>query len=313
MAYFSEILASENLTIFIRVISIGQASDSTVNLMMTILSHQTLLQLIKLPTVGVIRQCRQNEFITTLTGMDPRHTLSILPALEKIRLITKEEPYMSTQLFSELQKLHIDMESIQLPSSSVYPSLVGLYLRGAIDIDYLEGFLKNHHHIKQVHIAIVATLRPLGYSTGLVNLLRDILSRGLDAELSGSVMRYAESNAHGHERLLLRDIHAQLDKLEDRAAKELRKTIVAAFEMLLEYELNKYCEVIGKMQISTANPSQLEISSSIAYFWEDELAIKGAALPEDYPSKKGLWIHNEIKESLGMSLANQRINSTLDH
>jgi hypothetical protein len=242
--------------------------------------------------------------------MDPQHTLSILPALEKIRLITNDEPYLSTQVFSKLQNLHIDMESIRLPSGIIYPALVGLHLRGAIDFDCLEGFLKNHQHIRQLHIAIVATLRPISHSRDLLDMLSNILSYGLDAELAGSIMRQAEMNAGGHERFLLREIHAQLENLESKVAKELRQNIIAAFETLLKYELNKHHVIIGKTQISTANPSELEVSCSIAWFWEDDLAIKGATLPKDYASKRGLWINNELRESLRMSHVYQRASPT---
>lgn len=312
--YFNEIIARDNLSVLIRVISIGRAvsDDTMVDLRRSILSHQTLRQLVVRPTVGVIRQRHQREFITTLTGMDSQNTPLILPALEEIRLITSEEPYMPTQLFSELRKLHIDMETIRLPDDLAWPSLVDLHLRGIIDIDYLEDFLKNYKDIRQLHIAIVSSLRPLGPSSDpLHQLLRGLLNSRLDTELAGSIMRHAEKNADGHERLLLQDIHAQLDKMTDeKTAKEMHQAIVTVFKTLLKYELDRYSIDIGKMRIPLENLSQLEVSCSIAYFWEDELAIKGITLPEDYASKSGLWINDEIKESLGISHVYQRIGST---
>jgi hypothetical protein len=90
MAQFNKILSSDNLSTFIRVISIENASDVTGDLIWTIFSDQTLRQLREFPTVCVFRQYRQNEFITTLTGtvdfenrLPPGHTrlLSQRPTL----------------------------------------------------------------------------------------------------------------------------------------------------------------------------------------------------------------------------------------
>lgn len=109
----------------------------------------------------------------------------------------------------------------------------------------------------------------------LLDMLNNTLSYGLDAELAGPIMRQAEMSGGGHERFLLREIHAQLENLESKVAKELRQNIIAAFETLLKYELNKHHVIIGKTQISTASPSQLEVSCSIAWFWEDDSSHQG--------------------------------------
>lgn len=90
----------------------------------------------------------------------------------------------------------------------------------------------------------------------------------------------------------------------------MHQAIVTGFEALLNYEFKRYSFDsfnIGKMQIP---PEILELSCSIEYFWEDELAIKGTTLPEDYASKSGLWINDEIKESLEISHVYQRTGST---
>lgn len=80
-------------------------------------------------------------------------------------------------------------------------------------------------------------------------------------------MGHAEKNADRHERSLLRDIHAQLDRMTDgKTAKEMHQGIAAVLETLLEYELDEYSIDIGKMRIPLENPSQFELSCSIAYF-----------------------------------------------
>jgi hypothetical protein len=299
---FNEILARVDLCQFIKVISFGQAgpSDTISYLISLILSHEALWPLINRPTLGVIRQRRQGEFIATLTGIGIQNTPSVLPALEEICLISNEEPYLPIALFAKLRKLDIDMEYIRLPDDLVWPSLVDVHLRGTIDIGSLEGFWKNHNHIRQLHLAILATLRPLDASPGIVHVLsRAVLNSGLDTELVDSILQNAELNAEGHERSLLRHIHAQLDQMLDGSANKMHRALVAGFETYLEYELRRYSVDIGNMRIPLQTTTQFEVSSSIARFWEDELAIKGVKLPENYASKSGLWIIDEVKESLG--------------
>lgn len=270
------------------------------------MSHEALRPLIQRPTIGVIRQRRQGEFISTLTGMGASDTPSVLRALEEIRLISNEEPYLPIALFSELGKLYTDMEYIRLPDDLVWPSLVDVHLRGTIDIDYLEGFLKKHNHIRRLHLTVVATLRPLGPSSTVHVLSRAILNSGLDTELVDSILRNAEQNADDHERSLLRHIHTQLDQMVVGSAKKMHRAVVTGFETALEYELRRYSIDIENMRIQLPTLAQLEISSSIAWFWEDELAIQGMKLPENYASQTGLWINDEVKESLGKSYVYKR-------
>lgn len=56
--YINELSARDNLSVFIRVISIGRAApdDTKVDLCSLVLFHQMLRQLLVRPTVGVIRQ-----------------------------------------------------------------------------------------------------------------------------------------------------------------------------------------------------------------------------------------------------------------
>jgi hypothetical protein len=51
-----------------------------------------LRPLIKRPTIGVIRQRRQGDFIATLTGMESQDTSSVLPALGEIGLSATNSP-----------------------------------------------------------------------------------------------------------------------------------------------------------------------------------------------------------------------------
>jgi len=306
---FNEILARDDLSQFIKVISFGRTapSDTIPDIISLILSHEALRPLIKRPTACVTRQRREGEFISTLTRLGTQNTPSALPALEEIQLISNEEPYLPIALFSEIEKLHIDMEYIRLPDNFVWPSLVDVHLRGTIDIDCLEGFLKNHHHIRKLFLAIVATLRPLGPSPSTVHTLsRTVLKSGLDTELVDSILRNAEQNTDGHERSLLLHIHDQLDKRVDGTVKKLHEALITSFETVLEYELRRYSIDIEKMQIPRQISTKLEVGCSISWFWEDELAIKGINLPQNYASKRGLWIKDEIKESLRKTYVYER-------
>lgn len=305
--FFNEILARDDLSRFIKIISFGRAAPSDTNrdLVSSILSHEALRPLIKRPTVGVIRQRRQGEFIATLTGMGTQDTPTILPALEEIQFISNEEPYLPIALFSELGKLYIDLEYIRLPDNFVWPSLVDVHIRGAIDFDCLQAFLRNHDHIRQLHLAIVVTLRPLDTSSTIQRLLRMILNDELDA-VAESIVRNAEQNADGHERSLLRHIHAQLDQMVDGSARKMYHAVVTGFEAYLQYEFQRHCIDLGNMRMPLQTLNQLDVSCSIAWFWEDELAIKDMKLPENYASRSGLWINDEVKESLGKSCVFKR-------
>lgn len=299
------------MSAFIRVISLGRAGyDDTTNIitkqLRSISSHPTLRQLLLRPTVGAIRQHRQTKFITTLTGMDPQRSPSILPALKEIRFITVYGSYIPTQHFVKLRRLHVDMENIHTPTHFEWPCLSGLHLKGVnMDIECLERFLKNHKHIEQLHLAFVCTLRPLRPSSDeLQQCLKTLLNSRLDTEVTGSIMRQAEKNASGHERSLLRELHAQLEKFTDeKTATEMRQMVVTIFEKMLEVEFANDIAVIGEMRIPPENPS-LELSCSIEYFWEDELAIKGITLPG--VSETGVWTNDEIGRGLGFSTVNTR-------
>ncbi|KAL5365051.1 hypothetical protein BJX96DRAFT_158459 [Aspergillus floccosus] len=68
--------------------------------------------------------------------MDSRDS-SVLLALQDIRLIANEPPYLSLLLFTRLRNLQIDMGTVRLPESLTWKILTDLSLRGAIDIDKL--------------------------------------------------------------------------------------------------------------------------------------------------------------------------------
>lgn len=264
-----------------------------------IVSDKSLQRLIRRPTIGLIRERYLNEFITTLTGMDSQKDSSVFSNLEEIQFISNEEPYIPIQLFSELRKLSIEMKTIQLPASFEWPSLVDLHLRGTIDMDKLEPFLRQHALIRKLHIGAVSTLRPIGPSPSLLlEPLRYILSSRLDAALVESILGHAEINANGHERSLLREIHAQLDKeTDEKTVREIRQAIVIFFERLLQLELDRYSLDIGKT-LPLKNLHPFKLGYSIDYFWEDELAIKGKLLPLlDETSRSGLWTNTEAMES----------------
>ncbi|KAB8067785.1 hypothetical protein BDV29DRAFT_185574 [Aspergillus leporis] len=249
--------------------------------------------------------------MTKLTGMSTQHTPSTLPALEEIRFITSQDPYVPLRLFRELRKLHIDMEALQIPSDLKWPSLFDLHLRGVIDLENLQSFLKKHKNIGKLHLAFVSVLRPLDSSGDFKRLLEEILNSRLDAELTGSIMRRAGKNADGHERSLIQHIYAQLDKLPNaQTVEQIRQLIITFFKTLLKYEFDKHSTEIGKMEVPLKNPSRLELSTSIEYFWEDELAIKGINRLEDYAPRKWVWTNNKVRTSLKMSCVFQHISPT---
>ncbi|KAL6228610.1 hypothetical protein BDW75DRAFT_246553 [Aspergillus navahoensis] len=108
-------------------------------------------------------------------------------------------------------------------------------------------------------------------------------------------MRHAKRNADGHERSLIQHIHAQLDEYTDaKTAGECRQLIIDFFKTLLKGELDQHTIEIGLMRVSLDDEFQLSISSSIEYFWKDELAIRGIKWPEDYALKKWVWTNDDI-------------------
>jgi hypothetical protein len=143
-------------------------------------------------------------------------------------------------------------------------------------------------------------LRPLHPSSGeLQKLLEKVLNSRLDTEVAGSIMRHAEKYASGHERSLLREIHAQLEESTDeKTVTEMRQTLVTLFEAILRCELDRHIALVMEIRVPYEN---LSLSFSIEYFWDDELAIKGITLPGDYLSKTGVWKNDEVEQGLAMS------------
>ncbi|KAL6228591.1 hypothetical protein BDW75DRAFT_246581 [Aspergillus navahoensis] len=90
-----------------------------------------------------------------------------------------------------------------------------------------------------------------------------------------------KSLTDGHERSLLRNIHTELDKTTDRVSTGMIRQVLEAADT--------WCA------------SQLELSSSIEQYWEDEFAINGTIFPEDYTPKRGLWTNDEFKGNLRIS------------
>jgi hypothetical protein len=98
----------------------------------------------------------------------------------------------------------------------------------------------------------------------------------------------------------LLQIHAQLEKVPDeKTNRELHQALVTAFETIMKLELERYTVDMGQIRLPRDN-ALLELSCSIEYFWEDELAIRAATI-DDYASKRGLWTNDEVKKSLLIS------------
>lgn len=69
-------------------------------------------------------------------------------------------------------------------------------------------------------------------------------------------MTRAHMDADGHERSLLRNVHAELEKsTDDEMAKAMRQDVVTALRVLLGYELDVYTLNLERIRISLKNLS----------------------------------------------------------
>lgn len=143
----------------------------------------------------------------------------------------------------------------------------------------------------------MSTLRPHDPSQStLLGPIKQVLHCGLRTELVEQIDTRSQLNGDGHELSLLRNIHTKLDKTTDReTADMIHQAIVTLSTVLLAYELDRYSLDIGKTRVLLDASPSFELSYSIEYFWEDEIAINGTILPEEYPSKYGLWTNNDHK------------------
>jgi hypothetical protein len=231
----------------------------------------------------------------------------VLPSLNKIRLITNEEPYMPMRLFGRLQKLQIDMELVQFQVEDKWPLLEELVLRGSIVAGPLfEAFLNRHEHSKCLHISVVSSLRPLGPLPGWMHeLLRHTLNTVLSIEVVDSIMNHATEHASGHERPLCQHIYARLGKItNEKTGKDVRQSMTETFEQFVELESERL--EMKRLFIQSNIAKQLKASCSTEVFWKDGLAIKGAALMNE--SKDGLWINDEMKDNLSIPRASRGVS-----
>lgn len=297
---FNAILAQANLSVFIKVISIGRVDNTGRDLLHWIRSDRVLQRLTGRPTIADVRQVGPNQFAAELTRMDSRNS-SVLPALQKIRLIANEPPYVPLHLFNGLRCLYVQTLKLQLPDSPTWESLADVVLRGTVDLDKffdsLGGLLQSHRCIGKLHLAVVSPLRNLDASPSIIPAtIKRILGTELHPELVEQIMTRAQMSAEGHEQLFVRNIHAELDKLTDtKTAEILRGDIYNLFKLRLKYELEKYALILESMGVPPENRSKLELSCSIEFFWQDELVIRGGTLPEDYTSRFGLWRDIEFR------------------
>ena len=280
--------------------------ESALTILDLIATHRTLWLLILRPTVGVIRQYHQQEIIATLTNMVSETAPSVLPNLEKIRLVSSEAPYGPMCLFSRLRKLQIDVENVQLQDNYTWPLLENLHLRGAVDMTPLEEFMRRHEHLKHFHLAVVFTLRPFHpASTHIYEVLRPRLGTLLSLDLVKSTMDYAIEHAPDHGRSTLQHLYAQIDKITDEeTAKNVRRAVVNVFNALMERELERHYTDIRRISIQRNIANLLSLSCSIEFFWKDELAIMGTTLADR--SKDRLWINDEVNKASSISFFFER-------
>lgn len=220
--------------------------------------------------------------------------------LKEVQLITAAAWLHPLILFGNLQSLEVDLEIVRLEDDAMWPHLEDLRLRGNLDISKLESFVARHKQLRHLHLAVVSCLRPLGPEPGQIDeMLRLALRTGLNSDLVSSIMEHVTEHASGHERSLFQHLYTRLDELTKEKAEELRKSIINAYETMMEFELDMYCEELGKMKVPSASASQLELSMSGEVFWEDQLAIKG--MTSTVRSKDGQWINEEIDEMSSVS------------
>jgi hypothetical protein len=191
----------------------------------------------------------------------------VLPSLNKIRLITNEEPYMPMRLFGRLQKLQIDMELVQFQVEDKWPLLEELVLRGSIVAGPLfEAFLNRHEYSKCLHISVVSSLRPLGPSPGWMHeLLRHNLNTVLSIEVVDSIMNHATEHASGYERPLCQRIYARLGKItNEKTGKDVRQSMTETFEQFVELESERL--EMKRLFIQSNIAKQLKASCSTEVF-----------------------------------------------
>lgn len=298
-----EVLASD-LSEFVRVISIMLKTAETMKKFVGLITPLGALQRLKAwPKTGGICQHCEGQFVSILEDAAHQSVRPIFPSLQRIQIISTEEPYELMNFFDKLERLNIDAQAIRVPGSLVWPYLKILHLRGTVDVGHLERFLHNHQQIERWHLEIVSLLRPIGDSPSQIsNPLRIVLNQSgtLDTEAVESVLQYATEHADGHERSWLRHLHHQLNTLVDEEkAVEVRENIIEVFRVLLSNELDLYLEDIGNMQWQ---PAKLQVSFSIQYFWKDAIAIRGIPLRDNGASASGLWRNDEIKDEHSLKL-----------
>lgn len=111
-------LGRDNLSVFVKDLSIGGVDDTGDDLSNLIRSDQNLQQLTVRPTIAAIHQVREQLFTASLTGMDSRNS-PILPALGEIRLIAKEPPYSASLLFTKVPNINVDIEVLPWPGNHI--------------------------------------------------------------------------------------------------------------------------------------------------------------------------------------------------
>lgn len=148
-----------------------------------------------------------------------------------------------------------------MPNSLIWESLAKLHLRGTVNlhkyVDNLVAFFEGHRQLKSLHLAIVSSLRPLGPPPNVLSeIIGQILGFKLCTELVEQIMTRAHMDADGHERSLLRNVHAELEKsTDDEMAKAMRQDVVTALRVLLGYKLDVYTLNLERIRISLKNLS----------------------------------------------------------
>ncbi|EEU34836.1 uncharacterized protein NECHADRAFT_88422 [Fusarium vanettenii 77-13-4] len=233
-----------------------------------------------LPKVGLVCQGDDGKFSSILECVNDPKAPPILSALREIRLITDEAPDFPMTAFHNLTKINIDIETIKLPSELKWWALTDVSLRGSIDIDNLEAFLKYHHCVEKLRIVAVLRLGLVEISRSQIHTrLRVGLGSIIGMKAIDSAMKHAQKRPGVLERDLLGRIRGGLAKRPDSSViEQAHQAIVATYAGHLESERERFVTNINEMRESLGGRARPEINVSMEYVKEDKLAIQGGML-----------------------------------
>lgn len=264
---FKNILAEAELSRLIKVISFESADEFGEFNLISMMSD--LLQILRLPTSCEIYH-HQTNLVAKLTGLNSNGDQASTLIPEEIRIVTPGIPYFATALFRNLRKIHIDTDSVQLPSHFRFTFLEELYIScNILGLDMLMDLLRHHGKLQQLYLIVRLTLGPL--TKNLLNVTKKALQTQISSELVDSIIENAQEDAkkdaHSGSRVLLASVHRQMiERCDEKQVKELSQRFVALFRLLKEREHESYYSgVFEKIRNSVQNPDVVKTTILLEY------------------------------------------------